>query len=696
MAAQTTVNIHIDSSSWVLDSTELPVANYSDFSSIAGWDDRVGNGTNLYLGQNLTFDKSSSDQASQAYLQAPDGLTSLTPVSFDFYLDSGDGTYFHRFYTHYSAVWRVSVQFDTNPNIVSFGHTGYNDPTTYSYPSQTWIRTTVTPDLNGITYNVSWPGTNHSVRVDNTITNQSESFRILAAVASGTSGSFNFSVDNIAFTNSTSTEEVSQGWLNTSTYSKLSNETWTNFSANWTGPVTATAFNASDDTALRSLSKTDNLSDLDHDSIYIQFLLTPANPRLFNYSLDVYTPPVPPSEPGDADQDGFNDTVDDCPSQWGNSTNGRVGCPDGDGDGFSDADDDFPADPSEWADSDGDSLGDNSDDCPIDWGNSTEDRDGCPDRDGDGWSDQGDQFPDNPSEWLDSDSDGIGDFSDYCPLQSGNSTWPERGCPDGDGDGVWDDFDAFPANPLETNDTDSDGLGDNADQCPAQWGNQSDGCPWEDPGGNDTNSTNNNTNGTGGNETNNTNPNGTDNNTTNGTNNTDPDPDPDPDPTPGEDPQSNSTANATETPTFSALQLAYWLVIPVVIGGTVLGLLVRRKGRSEPTVWEKAPEPTHDDLWDEDLPEMAAAPDPDWHQSDPNAHMVTTEWDVEFEKLKSQTSMSITEANRGPLENLKVLHYNLQRDHQAGKVSPNDYKRLDREIDDYIRTLNQLVPLMRR
>ena len=42
------------------------------------------------------------------------------------------------------------------------------------------------------------------------------------------------------------------------------------------------------------------------------------------------------------------------------------------------------------ADSDGDGVDDSIDDCPFAPGNSTVDRDGCPDRDGDGTSDSND------------------------------------------------------------------------------------------------------------------------------------------------------------------------------------------------------------------------------------------------------------------------------------------------------------------
>ena len=56
------------------------------------------------------------------------------------------------------------------------------------------------------------------------------------------------------------------------------------------------------------------------------------------------------------------------------------------------------------------------------------------DFDGDGFSDEKDEFPTDPCEWKDTDGDGIGDCSD-----------------------------AFPFDPDETTDSDSDGIGDRAD-----------------------------------------------------------------------------------------------------------------------------------------------------------------------------------------------------------------------------------------
>ena len=70
-----------------------------------------------------------------------------------------------------------------------------------------------------------------------------------------------------------------------------------------------------------------------------------------------------------------------------------------------------------------------------------------PDSDGDGIVDPGDALPDDPSEYADSDGDGVGDNADA----------------DDDNDGVADREDAFPTDPNEWADADGDGIGDNAD-----------------------------------------------------------------------------------------------------------------------------------------------------------------------------------------------------------------------------------------
>jgi len=107
---------------------------------------------------------------------------------------------------------------------------------------------------------------------------------------------------------------------------------------------------------------------------------------------------------------------------------------DRDGDGVADDQDAFPDDATEWKDTDKDGIGDNADD----------------DDDADGHKDDVDAFPTDPKEWKDSDGDGIGDNADK----------------DSDNDGVDDDKDKFPSDPTEWFDSDGDGYGDNKDAYP--------------------------------------------------------------------------------------------------------------------------------------------------------------------------------------------------------------------------------------
>ena len=220
----------------------------------------------------------------------------------------------------------------------------------------------------------------------------------------------------------------------------------------------------------------------------------------------------------DDDSDGLVNTEDDCPYSAGTSIHPTVGCPDLDGDGWADTFDVFPDEVSQWNDTDGDGFGDQldgfeGDDCVDDFGLSTEDRFGCLDTDGDGWSDLNDEFPSNPSQWVDFDADGVGDnytcpvvingicvseygdafptdstqhndrdgdgygdnpdgfLADSCPDSYGLSTLGGYiGCPDSDGDGWFDDDDDFPNETSQHSDLDGDGYGDSpsgvmADSC---------------------------------------------------------------------------------------------------------------------------------------------------------------------------------------------------------------------------------------
>lgn len=101
------------------------------------------------------------------------------------------------------------------------------------------------------------------------------------------------------------------------------------------------------------------------------------------------------------------------------------------------------------------------------------------DTDGDGVNDTPDVFPLDPKENKDSDTDGVGDNSDNCKT-TGNSKQEDvdhdgKGdvcdavnddTQDTDGDGVIDKNEAFPADATEWHDGDSDGVGDNKDNCP--------------------------------------------------------------------------------------------------------------------------------------------------------------------------------------------------------------------------------------
>ncbi|MGB1474783.1 MAG: hypothetical protein ACPG73_01115 [Candidatus Poseidoniaceae archaeon] len=182
----------------------------------------------------------------------------------------------------------------------------------------------------------------------------------------------------------------------------------------------------------------------------------------------------------DSDLDGYGDSItgirgDSCPYVYGTSNyNYTLGCPDQDFDGWADIDDRFPFDSSQWLDDDNDGYGNElngfeGDSCPSIYGNSSNDRFGCLDSDGDGWSDDGDALPNNPTQWLDRDGDGYGDN------QSGiePDVFPTDGTQwiDFDGDGYGDNVlgnqgDAFPNDSLEWMDSDADGLGDNADMFP--------------------------------------------------------------------------------------------------------------------------------------------------------------------------------------------------------------------------------------
>ena len=157
----------------------------------------------------------------------------------------------------------------------------------------------------------------------------------------------------------------------------------------------------------------------------------------------------------DADADGQPDCIDE----------------DDDNDGVNDENDVFPLDGTEWLDTDKDGTGNNADTdddndgftdldelaCdsdPLDKFSKPVDQDNdlipdCidADRDGDGYENTQDVFPDNADEWSDADSDGLGDNFDV----------------DDDNDGCLDTTDVFPFDSTECLDADNDGIGDNED-----------------------------------------------------------------------------------------------------------------------------------------------------------------------------------------------------------------------------------------
>jgi len=265
--------------------------------------------------------------------------------------------------------------------------------------------------------------------------------------------------------------------------------------------------------------------------------------------------PIDPSQWADSDQDSYGDNTtgsnaDDCMLIPGDSEFDRRGCLDTDSDGFSDPTDDWaitgctnqyglcadalPDEPTQWTDFDNDGFGDNfgnkswedtrdaawpgsymflavnQDACPLVAGTSGIDGNdnipmGCLDTDGDGWPNTMDLFPEDNTQYKDSDGDGYGDNqtgnqADACLLAAGTSTEDRLGCPDSDGDGYSDPTsnwlpeqgaDAYESEPSQWSDTDGDSFGDNLlgvnpDLCinEAEVVNNfedTDGCPDEEP-----------------------------------------------------------------------------------------------------------------------------------------------------------------------------------------------------------------------
>ncbi len=188
----------------------------------------------------------------------------------------------------------------------------------------------------------------------------------------------------------------------------------------------------------------------------------------------------------DPDLDGILGPGDDCPLIAGSSTADRDGCPDDDGDGWSNIGDAFPDNASEWGDLDGDGIGDNTDH----------------DIDGDTWN-QSEEWACQTDPWnasdvpADTDSDSLCDWIDLdddddawsdenetrcstdpldnssTPTDTDNDTLCDSIDVDDDDDGITDLNDLFPKDANESRDYDGDGIGDNSDS-------DDDGDMWSD------------------------------------------------------------------------------------------------------------------------------------------------------------------------------------------------------------------------
>lgn len=100
----------------------------------------------------------------------------------------------------------------------------------------------------------------------------------------------------------------------------------------------------------------------------------------------------------------------------------------------------------DYSDSDHDGLPDFLDHCPEDSVDTRIFKNGCPDRDGDGWQDKG-----KP-----------GDMIDECPEMAASGVGSWHGCPDKDQDGIPEIWENQP---------------DNVDSCPMRSGSKPHGCP---------------------------------------------------------------------------------------------------------------------------------------------------------------------------------------------------------------------------
>ncbi len=105
------------------------------------------------------------------------------------------------------------------------------------------------------------------------------------------------------------------------------------------------------------------------------------------------------------------------------------------------------------------------------------------DPDGDGLDNEGELQTGTDPNRADTDEDGAGDLADNCPLTSNpdqadavHPGGPGDACDDPDGDGVFDNVDNCPdAWNITQSDVDGDGLGDACDECPFDAGGDADG-----------------------------------------------------------------------------------------------------------------------------------------------------------------------------------------------------------------------------